>query len=168
MASRKSAVWAVLLPLVLLVSGFLSSCTCDGVKGKDGLRGQWKLSYSYYYGSSSRVWQATDIIIVFDGKSKYEERHDENLNNYGNYKVDFSKDPAWIDIMPKKGLVFAGFPVAPFGKGIIRRLNDNAIEMGFWYVPDVIMGDERPATFEYKGPGQGLTPSLFISLTKLK
>lgn len=164
MASRRYVLWGI-----VFVSAFLAIGSICGGKPPDQLVGEWKVAYPNIKARGSDIYMLpgvylkgdVTITIVFDGYSKYEEKTDGVRSSYGSYTLDVSRDPAWVDIVPKEKQRFGGVPSTPLVRGLIRLPNPDVIEMGFGW-DGITMGEKRPASFEFPDTG------VMTSLTKLK
>lgn len=136
-----------------------TGCSCTP---EDRLYGTWKAAFREIQQPDGGHWRPLDVevTIVFDGHGKYEDRIDGVAFSYGTYTLDFSQNPAWIDIVPKKELSFGDMRSTPLTKGIIRFPNPDVIEIGFDGFP--VIGDKRPASFNWPDT------TFMISLTNLE
>lgn len=101
-------------------------------------------------------------VYSFDDDNNFEIRIDNALQNYGEYIIDTSKDPVWIDIIPKKEKIFANHYTPTVAKGILRFQNPSVAEIALKADNSFsIFGGDRPESFD----GDDI---LLISLVKIK
>lgn len=114
-------------------------------------------------------WKMGEHDIIFGSDLSYKDNGDFTEYDFGEYSVDFNQNPAWINIVSRKNynytvngfntFFFAGIPKQSVGRGIIRFISDNEIELVFDYALSdkfgshgvnyfIELGDNRPSSFD--------------------
>jgi hypothetical protein len=104
------------------------------------------------------------LELIFYNNSTWEERDTKDHHRFtsGNYHVDFSKNPAWIDIAPTEKLSLGKYGCTPLTKGIIRFVNDDVIEIRFRRDSSGRIGGERPTLFDVPSEDSILTDVILV------
>jgi hypothetical protein len=125
------------------------------------------------------TWKSGLYEIEFRTDHTFVDHGSHALPSHGEYSVDFSQNPAWINIIPRRNLAgpeltplyyFAGLPTRPLARGLIRFKTNDEIELAFtddyahpnapWATSG--LGEQRPTAFQ---PGSGV---IIITLTRMK